>query len=222
MRRYRRNSADWLQHPGILPRPVRPVFRFGLSSVRLSWRVPPTKALVVGHSGPVTDQPTMPLPLPGQAQRPPAWTDAATRRFARRTLWIGLLMILIGLAAVAGCLVVVWLRYLSEDWGLWVLIAAGGIAGGALAGGVTMLILWLRTRSFLKAGPWQPGELTLDEGHEAEIAYGRSLARIRLEVRSGALGEVEDRIPVEVRAADGIFLMTVPPSRRFLRARNAG
>ncbi|WP_432557551.1 hypothetical protein [Granulicoccus sp. GXG6511] len=166
----------------------------------------------------MTDQPTTPLPLPGQAQRPPAWADAATRRSVNRTLWVALLLLLIAIVAIGSCVAIVVRDFLAESWGLGVLVVTAGVAGGALAGAVTMLVIWVRTRGFLRRGPWVPGELTLAEGRDAEIVFGRSVASIRMEIRTGAFGDPGDKLEVEVRSDGDRILITVPPSRRILRA----
>ncbi|MDO5682237.1 MAG: hypothetical protein Q4G46_05350 [Propionibacteriaceae bacterium] len=166
----------------------------------------------------MTDQPTTPLPLPGQASRPPAWEDSATRRAANRTLWMAVMLFVLALVAVGSCVAIVWLGRLGEAWGLPVLVATAGVAGGALAGGITLLILWGRTRGLLRAGPWVPGELTLAEGREAELVFGRSVGTVRMENSSGALGDPGDSLSVEVRSDGDRVIITVPPSRQFLRA----
>ncbi|HHV22272.1 MAG TPA: hypothetical protein GXZ30_12195 [Propionibacterium sp.] len=172
----------------------------------------------IGHAGWVTDLPTTPLPLPGQAGKPPAWEDATTRRTVNRTLWIALLLLLVGGVAVGASVALVRLDQLDRSWGLGVLVGIAGVAGGALAGGVTMLVLWARTRSLLRRGPWVPGELTLGEGRDAEIVFGRSVAPVRMEIRTAVFGDPGTRLDVEVRSEGDRLLVTVPPSRRLLRA----
>lgn len=175
----------------------------------------------IGHAGGVSDQPTTPLPLPEVATPPPAWDDAPTRRSVNRSLRVALLSIVVALAATAGCGALVLLGQLGEPWGLWVLVLMGGVAGGALAGGVTMLTLWARTRSFLRGGPWVPALLTLGDDHDAELAVGRWIGQVRLEPRAGSLGDPDEEIAVDVRSDGGRVLITVPPSRHIVPARSA-
>ncbi|MDO5498193.1 MAG: hypothetical protein Q4F67_00765 [Propionibacteriaceae bacterium] len=120
--------------------------------------------------------------------------------------------------ATGAALAIVILGYLGEPWGLAALVAAAGLAGGALAGAVAMTVVWGRTRGFLRKGPWLPGELTLGEGRHGELVHGRSLTDVRLEVRSGALGDPGERIAVEVRSDGDRVLLTAPPSRRIIGA----
>lgn len=167
----------------------------------------------------MTDQPTTQLPaISAPTPRPAAWEDRETRRSANRGLWIALLCLLVGLVAAGAVVALVLLGYLSDDWGLPVLVGAGGVAGGALAGGVTMLILWIRLRGFLKDGPWVTGALTLGEGRRAELVYGRSVAEVELVVRSGSLGDPEDRVEVDVRSDGEHMVLTIPPGKHLFRA----
>ncbi len=168
----------------------------------------------------MTDQPTTQLPAIGvPTPRPAAWEDSETRRSASRGLWIAVLLLVVGLVAAGAATALVLLGYLSDDWGLPVLVAAGGLAGGALAGGITMLILWIRLRGFLRDGPWVTGALTLGEGRRAELVYGRSVSEVELDVRSGSLGDPDDRVEVEVRSDGEHMVLTVPPGRHLFRAR---
>lgn len=167
----------------------------------------------------VTDQPTTQLPaIRVPASRPAAWTDPETRRSANRGLRIALVLLAVGLVAAGAAVALVLLGYLSDGWGLPVLVVAGGLSGGALAGGLTMLILWIQLRGFLRAGPWVTGALTLGEGRRAELVYGRSVSEVELEVRSGSLGDPEDRVEVEVRSDGEHMVFTVPPGRHLFRA----
>lgn len=166
----------------------------------------------------MSDQPTTPLPAAhARADRPPAWSDPATRTSARRSLWLALLLLLIGLAAVGGCVALFLTGTLGEAWGLWVLVVAGGLAGGALAAGITMLVLWVRLRGFLRRGPWSPGVLTLGERRDAQLVHGRSMGSVRLDVRAGSLGDPGDELTVDVRSDGDHIVLTVPPSRRMIR-----
>ena len=186
-----------------------------MSNARVSYQL---RQRPIGHADLVTDQPTTPLPLPGQAHRPPAWADAATRKGVNRALWIALLLLLVAVVGAGGCVVMIWLGQLSQMWGLWALVATAGIAGGALAGGIAMVALWARMRGFLRRGPWVIGELTLSKGRAAELAFGRSLAQVNLDVRTGAFGDPGDVVKVEVRSDGDQIVLTIPPSRRVLRA----
>lgn len=168
----------------------------------------------------MTDQPTTQLPaISAPTPRPAAWEDPDTRRSARRGLWIAVLLLVVGLVAAGAAVALVLLGYLSDDWGLPVLVAAGGLAGGALAGGITMLILWIRLRGFLRAGPWVTGALTLGDGRRAELVYGRSVAQVELDVRSGSLGDPDDRVEVVVRSDGEHMVLTVPPGKHLFRAK---
>ncbi|WP_425309263.1 hypothetical protein AADG42_10975 [Ammonicoccus fulvus] len=168
----------------------------------------------------MTDQPTTQLPaISAPIPRPAAWEDPDTRRSARRGLWIALLLLVVGLVAAGAAVALVLLGYLSDDWGLPVLVAAGGLAGGALAGGITMLILWIRLRGLLRAGPWVTGALTLGDGRRAELVHGRSVSEVELDVRSGSLGDPDDRVEVDVRSDGEHMVLTIPGGRHFFRAK---
>lgn len=172
------------------------------------------------HAGGVSDQPTTPLPLPGNADFPPAWSDRETRRSANRTLWIGVLLLLIGLAAAAACVALFVAARIGEPWGLPVVVIVGGLAGGTIAGGIATVAQWARLRRFLAGGPWISAELMLDHGKDAELIRGRTQEPIRLEVRTAALGDPGAIITVEVRSDGDEMLITAPPRRQLIRARN--
>jgi hypothetical protein len=164
------------------------------------------------------DRPTIELPATRPAEQPPAWADKATRRAARRQLWVAVLLFVLAAVAATATVLVARLGFLAQPWGMPVMVAAGGLAGGALSGAVTLLVLWIRLRAFLRGGPWFTAEMTLRERRYATLRHGPHVAEVRLEVATAGLGEPEDRFPVEVRSDGGPHLITVPPSRRMFRA----
>lgn len=152
---------------------------------------------------------------------PPAWDDPATRSVTNKQVKIAIILFVLALIAALGTVAVAYLGYLAEPWGLPVMVAAAGVAGGALAGAITMFVLWSSLRSFLRSGPWEPGQLTLAEGRYATLSFGRRLAEVRLDVGTAGLGEVGDRVAVEVRSDGEPYLITLPHSRRMIRARTS-
>ena len=159
-----------------------------------------------------------PDPAPGRADPADAWADPGTRRAARPHLWTAVALFLLAAVAGAGAGFVAARGLLAEAWGMPVMVVAGGLAGGALAGAVTLLILWLRLRAFLRGGAWFAAEMTLRERRYATLRHGPHVAEVRLDGSTARLGEPEDVLAVEVRSDGGPHLITVPPSRRMFRA----
>lgn len=163
------------------------------------------------------DRPTTELPALGRAQLPTAWSDSETRMAANRQLRVAVLLLMLAAAATAGTVVVPALGLLDEPWGLPVMVAVAGLAGGALAGAITLFVLWVRRRSFLRSGPWEAGQLTLQQGRYATLAHGRRVAEVRLDVTTAGLGDPGEQVSVQVRSDGDVHLITLPPSRRIIR-----
>lgn len=157
------------------------------------------------------------LPAIGGAL-PPAWADRDTRRVVRRQAWGTAAFLLMAVAGATATVLVAALGMLAEPWGLAAMVAAGGLAGGALAGGITQLVLCARLRSFLRNGPWFNDAMTLREGRYATLTHGPDSVDVQLDVATARLGEPGDRLAVRVRSDGGPHLIAMPRFRRIVRA----
>lgn len=107
-------------------------------------------------------------PAPGATQAPAAatapavpvtqdvaWDDEETRATAKRRLLPSLVAGGIGVVALVATVVVALLGILEQPWGLWVLVALAGVAGGCVAGALAGWSIEAPIRRLLKRHPWE-------------------------------------------------------------------
>lgn len=115
---------------------------------------PPPHAETEVPAAPATPAPTVPAARAATVV-PTAWSDDQTRRTAQRRLRPTLVAAGLGLVALAAAVVVALLGILERPWGLWVLVALAGVAGGCLAGALAGWSIEAPMRRLLKRHPWE-------------------------------------------------------------------